>query len=428
MEPVVIELTSPVNFDGSTAITLTRRDLTVTGQRYYSGALPAGGGGVIQGDLFGLFQRQAVKLVGVSGLYHNGLGTLKVVTPYASGRIRQEVDITPTVQYVLVYPDDNLVIRTAEPTSTIAVSLVANELTEANHLAYALSLTHENPRRRFRVYRAAGETFEATTTVWNPTWTYAPTKGVLYSTSTDRGVIPCSSLSLEGNEENFYVRVRFAGIDAATGELAIAERSVPDVQVVQSGLNSMEWSKVFVVGYHDHIGFNGEAPGAGGAIGVEIEVVHVRPGDHLAKRHDINLAELGGGEVGIDVFEAETAVAARTVLGTNKEYIPLRVNTLVGTGVSRVISKYAGTLSLIDTIIEGSLAVAAATLTAKINGVAVTTGVVEIAQAGSAAGDKDSATPTGANTVAVGDELSLTCGGGNTTATVANAWFEITRT
>lgn len=414
-EPIVIELTNAAQFDGTTPITLTRDNLTVAGQRYYTGSLTTGG--VIDGDFFGLFQREAVKLVGVSGLFHNGRSTVQVVTSYAGGRVRTEVDLRPDLQYVLVYPGDQLKVVTAEPSTTRALSLVVNELNEQNHLAYAMTIPEVAERRRFRIYRAAGESFVASSTSWSPVFSYLPAKGVLYSTSTQNGSIPASVLSLRGVEENIYVRVRFAGIKEGTGQIVMVDRSTGDVQVLQAALNSVEWSDTFELGYFDHIGFNAENPDVGGPIGLDIDVVHVLPGDHLARRHD---GEIGGGAAGI--------AQARENLGLNKVYIPIRVATLLGTGVSRVISKYAGTLTRVDSITEGVLTVGDATLTSKIAGAAVTTGVITITQAGSAAGDKDSCTPTGANTVAVGDELSLTCGGSNGTATVANCWFEITRT
>ena len=414
-EPIVIELTNAAQFDGTTLITLTRDNLTVAGQRYYTGSLATGG--VIDGDFFGLFQREAVKLVGVSGLFHNGRSTVQVVTSYAGGRVRTEVDLRPDLQYVVVYPGDQLKVVTAEPSTTRALSLVVNELNEQNHLAYAMTIPEVAERRRFRIYRAAGESFVASSTPWSPVFSYLPAKGVLYSTSTQNGSIPASALSLRGVEENIYVRVRFAGIKEGTGQIVMVEQATGDVQVLQAALNSVEWSDTFELGYFDHIGFNAENPDVGGAIGLDIDVVHVLPGDHLARRHD---GEIGGGAAGI--------VEARENLGLNKVYIPIRVATLLGTGVSRVISKYAGTLTRVDSITEGVLTVGDATLTSKIAGVAVTTGVITIAQAGSAPGDKDSCTPTGANTVAVGDELSLTCGGSNGTATVANCVFEITLT
>ena len=89
---------------------------------------------------------------------------------------------------------------------------------------------------------------------------------------------------------------------------------------------------------------------------------------------------------------------------------------------------YAGTVTSIVSITEGILTTGDATLTAKIGATGITDGVITIANAASAAGDIDTATPSALNTVVVGSKLSLTVGGTNATATVANCLFEITRT
>jgi hypothetical protein len=124
---------------------------------------------------------------------------------------------------------------------------------------------------------------------------------------------------------------------------------------------------------------------------------------------------------------ADTATA-RANLGANKYALTTRASNLVGadTKVYRVVSPAAGTLKKIHTVIDGALTTGDATLTTKINATNVTTGVVTITQAGSAAGDKDSATATGANTIVAGDTLSVTVGGTNASTTVtAEVTFEI---
>jgi hypothetical protein len=83
-------------------------------------------------------------------------------------------------------------------------------------------------------------------------------------------------------------------------------------------------------------------------------------------------------------------------------------------------------LTSIDTRLSGELTTGNATLTAAINGVAVTNGVVTLTQAGSAAGDLDVATPTAARTIAAGQVLSLTPGGTNDAVRTAAVSIRLT--
>lgn len=148
----------------------------------------------------------------------------------------------------------------------------------------------------------------------------------------------------------------------------------------------------------------------------------------VAKTHGSNTRSPAGIIVGLDaqgVWVLVDEVALAAFLARRRVFVPVRVATLVGTNVYRQLSIYAGRVVKVWSVTEGVLTTGDATLTAKINGTAITGGVITIAQSGSAAGDKDSAEPTAANVVAVGDELSLTVGGTNATATVANALFEI---
>lgn len=76
-----------------------------------------------------------------------------------------------------------------------------------------------------------------------------------------------------------------------------------------------------------------------------------------------------------------------------------------------VVPGFSGRLKKIWSVINGAITVADAVLTAKINGVAVTNGVVTIANSGSAAGVVDSATPSALNTFASGDAIEIEHGG-----------------
>lgn len=117
-----------------------------------------------------------------------------------------------------------------------------------------------------------------------------------------------------------------------------------------------------------------------------------------------------------DVADVGTA---RANIGANKVVLLIPVATLVGTGVYRVVSPVAGTITKIWSVTDGALTVGDATLTGKIGATAITAGAITIAQAGSAAGDVDSATPSALNVVAAGNVVSVTVGGTNETASGA---------
>ncbi len=80
-----------------------------------------------------------------------------------------------------------------------------------------------------------------------------------------------------------------------------------------------------------------------------------------------------------------------------------------------VVIPYACDIVKIWTALDQAIAGSDVVLTAKIATVAITNGVITITQSGSAAGDVDSATPTGANTVTAGQAIEIACNGGTST-------------
>lgn len=131
-----------------------------------------------------------------------------------------------------------------------------------------------------------------------------------------------------------------------------------------------------------------------------------------------------------NLSDLNTPATARTNLGggANKVCLPMGPVSLVGadTKVLRIVSPVAGDIAAIRTVLNGALTTGDATLTGKIGAAAITTGVVTITQAGSAAGDVDSAAPTAAKTVAVGEVISVTVGGTNDAAVTADVVVVIT--
>lgn len=79
-----------------------------------------------------------------------------------------------------------------------------------------------------------------------------------------------------------------------------------------------------------------------------------------------------------------------------------------------IASPYAGTITSIQSVIDGAITVADAVITSEIGGVTVTDSAITIANAGSGAGVVDSATPSAANVLAVGDALEAITDGGST--------------
>lgn len=88
----------------------------------------------------------------------------------------------------------------------------------------------------------------------------------------------------------------------------------------------------------------------------------------------------------------------------------------------------AGTITKIYATLQGAITVADSAVTTSIGGVAITGGAMTIAQAGSAAGTKFSATPSAANTVAAGDLITVTTDGGSTTTAGLDVRFVIQAT
>jgi hypothetical protein len=126
-----------------------------------------------------------------------------------------------------------------------------------------------------------------------------------------------------------------------------------------------------------------------------------------------------GGLAAANNLSEVTPATARANLGANLVALEIDVATLVGTGVYRVVSPVAGTITKIKSVIDGILTTGDATLTAKIGATPVTTGVITITESGSAAGDVDYCAPNGARTVVENDVISVTVGGTNATASGA---------
>lgn len=110
-----------------------------------------------------------------------------------------------------------------------------------------------------------------------------------------------------------------------------------------------------------------------------------------------------------------------------KRYLTLDIADLSAEATYYLISSCAGKVTSIKSITDGAVSSADVTVTASINGAAITNGVVTIATAASAAGDMDEAIPTAANDIEVGDKLSFAVtGGGSGGAPRGHLLIEVT--
>jgi hypothetical protein len=128
--------------------------------------------------------------------------------------------------------------------------------------------------------------------------------------------------------------------------------------------------------------------------------------------------QLSDGTFHLAIAEGAASTKWQKLTGGNMRTMVIGTVSTKGSdaAVIRMPSPCAGKIVLIQSAANAALATGDATLTAKIGTNAVTDGVITITQSGSAAGDVDSAVPSAANTVAVGDMISIT-GGGSSSAT-----------
>ena len=110
----------------------------------------------------------------------------------------------------------------------------------------------------------------------------------------------------------------------------------------------------------------------------------------------------------------------------NKVVLNTRIDNISAASSAWVVTPVAGTIAKVYSVISGAITSGDATLTAKIATVSVTNGVITVANSGSAAGTVDSATPSGANTVTLGQAIEIATDGGSTNSISAVITFVVT--
>lgn len=284
-EPYGITLRSAVNFDGTTPITLSRSNFTADGQRLYTASVPPGGGGLIDSDFFGLFAPQSPKLVGIAFSSYNPLSVVRVID--AAGRMRQELNLTGDYQYVLLHGRDRLAVLTREPPPhgmTLDLSLVVNELSEGDHMTWALAHPPAPVHTRLRIVRSQGPFVANPSGVWLPAFNWDPVANILSVTDdATNAPIPISALSPFPRHFGSLITIRYAN-SSNDGKLIILENLTRAKWEAQTALPDVRWSRVQYVAHDDLIMLEASPTPAGRPMVCDIELVRVEPGDRLRGR------------------------------------------------------------------------------------------------------------------------------------------------
>ncbi len=111
----------------------------------------------------------------------------------------------------------------------------------------------------------------------------------------------------------------------------------------------------------------------------------------------------------------------------NDYFLTVELDDISTAGQKYVVAPDNGKIIKFFSVINGAIGTADATLTAKINGTAVTNGTLTVAYSGSAAGDMDSATPSAANELLEGDVIEIETDGASTNTVPAVVTFVVRR-
>lgn len=269
-ELITFKLTG--EWDGSTPISTGRDDITVEGTtRFYEGAV---NGSIIAADYFGLFSRDAPKLVSIAIEGGDPAAIARVVASGSSpDDYREQVDLTNTYRSVFVGARDLLYIRA--PNRAI-VWMMVNELNEPESVAFARTrLRNEDRVRRFRITRSDTNAWTPNTTPMALTFAYNATSGYTEATTALQGSLPIKSL-FANRDEGAYLWVRAGNIGANTLEIFNVHPIGLETQQDQASLPAAKWSDPIWVGWDDVLAFRTGAPPAGKSVVLDFELSKVR--------------------------------------------------------------------------------------------------------------------------------------------------------
>ena len=282
-EAITLELNTETDWDGTSLTSLNRDNAIVTAQRYYKFNI-TGPHGLIAADLGGLFSGVSPKLVGAAYSTWNPESKGRVIASDALGTFRQEFTLKPTVQYVLMHPGDKLAFLTKDG-GRGQLTLVVNELNEAEAVAWGNAHQPFCMPTRFRIVRETGTAFAPNLgTVWQPVFTYDPSTGLLTTNDNSTGMITASSLCLYPRWQGCYVTIRYAGSNG-NGRFHVVDNLTRRSWLAAVAMTDVRWSSVQYVSHDDGIALEATPAVVGQIMVCDIEVALVHPGNRLAGRY-----------------------------------------------------------------------------------------------------------------------------------------------
>ena len=271
-EPLVFQIGNETQWDGVTEVPLTREDFDKN-QRHYKATTP--NGGAIKGDFFGLMSPTTSKLVSIAANTLDPRVRASVTPEFFPERERGRVDLTPVYQSMLMSSTDVLrIISRDGDTGTREITIIVNELSEAQAIRIAAQLMPETRMLRHRITRGdeLGFALAKDNPLLTSEFSYSASLDYLTATTTGQGYVSIQELT-HPTSGGAYVWVRFTGLDAGTGEVYLVDPRSDDHKSVQAGLQSPLWSEPIWLARADRLAFRSDAPPAGRQAAIEFEVL-----------------------------------------------------------------------------------------------------------------------------------------------------------
>lgn len=109
----------------------------------------------------------------------------------------------------------------------------------------------------------------------------------------------------------------------------------------------------------------------------------------------------------------------------NRKFLTGEIDDISTAGQIFIMPGFRCKVKKIWSVLNGAITTGDAVLTSKIGGTAITGGAITVANASSAAGDVDTASPTAANIVPVDTPIEIETDGGSTNAVKAFITIEV---